>query len=109
MKNHVTLIGHLGQDPEFKNLDNCKKVVHFTLATSEYYKDSEGSKISETTWHNIVAWNKLAETAIMNLKKGDLLYLEGKIAYRSYEDRNNVTKYITEIVVDELILLPNKK
>ena len=70
LRNRVQLIGNLGQDPETKTLDNGKKVTHFTLATDDSYKNSEGQKISEPTWHNIVAWNGLAEVAEKYLKKG---------------------------------------
>ena len=109
LKNRVTLIGNLGQDPETKNTETGKKVTHFTLATDDGYKNSDGQKVNETTWHNIVAWNGLADIAGKYLKKGRQVAVEGRIVYRSYEDKKGVTKYITEIVLNDLILLRNGK
>jgi single-strand DNA-binding protein len=109
MKNRVTLIGNLGQDPEIKTLDSGKKVAHFTLATNDGFKNSDGQKVTEATWHNIVAWNGLAETASRFLKKGKEVAVEGRITYRSYEDKKGVSKYITEIVLNDLVLLRNGK
>jgi single-strand DNA-binding protein len=109
LKNRVTLIGNVGQDPETKTIDNGKKVVHFTLATSEGYKNADGQKVNETTWHNIVAWNGLAEIAGKYLKKGKEVAVEGRIVYRNYEDKKGVTKYTTEIVLNDLLLLRSGK
>ena len=109
LRNKVMLVGNLGQDPELKTLESGKKVVHFTLATKEDYKNSDGQKVSETTWHNIVAWNGLAEIASKFLKKGREVFVEGRISYRSYEDKKNVTKYVTEIVLNDLLLLRSSK
>jgi single-strand DNA-binding protein len=107
LKNRVTLIGNLGQDPEVKTTESGKKVVHFTVATEDSYKNSDGQKVKETTWHNIVAWNGLAETAGRFLKKGKEVALEGRIVYRTYDDKKGVTKNITEIVLNDLLLLRN--
>jgi single-strand DNA-binding protein len=109
LKNRVTLIGNLGQDPETKTTETGKKVTNFTLATDDGYKNSEGQKVNETTWHNIVAWNGLADIAGKYLKKGRQVAVEGRIVYRTYEDKKGVTKYITEIVLNDLILLRNGK
>jgi len=109
LKNRVTLIGNLGQDPEVKTTETGKKVTHFTLATDDGYKNSEGQKVSETTWHNIVAWNGLAEIAGNYLKKGNQVAVEGRIVYRTYDDKNGATRYITEIVLNDLMLLRNGK
>ena len=109
LKNRVTLIGNLGQDPETKTTESGKKVTNFTLATDDGYKNSDGQKVSETTWHNIVAWNGLADIAGRFLKKGRQVAVEGRIVYRTYEDKKGVTKYITEIVLNDLILLRNAK
>lgn len=109
LKNRVTLIGNLGQDPEVKTLETGKKVTHFTMATDDGYKNSDGQRVSETTWHNIVAWNGLANTAGKFLKKGHQVAVEGRIVYRTYEDKLGVTKYITEIVLNDLVLLRNGK
>jgi single-strand DNA-binding protein len=102
LRNRVTLIGNLGQDPE-----KGKKVAHFTLATTEGFKNADGQKVNETTWHNIVAWNGLAEVAERFLKKGREVAVEGRIVYRSYEDKKGITKNITEIVLNDLLLLRN--
>ena len=109
LKNRVTLIGNLGQDPETKTTETGKKVTHFTLATDDGYKNSEGQKISETTWHNIVAWNGLADIAGRFLKKGRQVAVEGRIVYRTYEDKKGATKNITEIVLNDLVLLRSGK
>jgi single-strand DNA-binding protein len=107
LSNRVTLIGNLGQDPETKTTETGKKVTHFTLATKDGYKNNEGQRITETTWHNIVAWNGLADVADKFLKKGKEVAVEGRIVYRNYEDKKGVTKYITEIVLSDLELLRN--
>ena len=107
LANRVTLIGNLGHDPETKTTESGKKVTHFTLATDDGYKNAEGQKIKETTWHNIVAWNGLAEIAGRYLKKGRQVAVEGRIVYRTYEDKKGATKNITEIVLNDLILLRN--
>jgi single-strand DNA-binding protein len=107
LKNRVTLIGNLGQDPETKTTETGKKVTRFTLATDDGYKNSDGQKISETTWHNIVAWNGLADIAGKYLKKGKQVAVEGRIVYRTFEDKKGVTKNITEIVLNDLMLLRN--
>lgn len=109
LKNRVTLIGNIGQDPEVKTTESGKKVTHFTLATNDGYKNTEGQKVNETTWHNIVAWNGLAETASKFLKKGREVAVEGRIVYRTYDDKKGVTKNITEIVLNDLLLLRNGK
>jgi len=109
LKNRVQLIGNLGQDPETKTLDSGKKFVKFTLATDESYKSADGKKVEETTWHNIVAWNGLADIAGKYLKKGHQIAVEGRIVYRTYEDKNKVTKYFTEIVANDLLMLKSPK
>jgi single-strand DNA-binding protein len=109
LKNRVTLIGNLGQDPETKTTETGKKVTHFTLATNDGYKNADGQKVSETTWHNIVAWNGLADIAGKYLKKGKEVAVEGRIVYRSYEDKKGATKNITEIVLNDLLLLRSGK
>jgi single-strand DNA-binding protein len=109
LKNRVTLIGNLGQDPVTNTTETGKKVTHFTLATSDGYKNADGQKISETTWHNIVAWNGLADIAGKYLKKGKEVAVEGRIVYRSYEDKKGLTKNITEIVLNDLLLLRSGK
>ncbi len=109
LRNRVQLIGNLGQDPEIKTLDSGKKVAKFTLATNDAYKNSDGQKIEETMWHNIVAWNGLADRASNYLKKGNEVVVNGRLVYRTYDDKNGVTKYITEIVLNEILLLRSAK
>jgi len=109
LKNRAILIGRLGRDPETKTIESGKKVTHFTLATDDSYKNAEGQKVSEATWHNITAWNGLADVADRFLKKGREVAVEGRIVYRSYEDKKGVMKYITEIVLDDLVLLGSGK
>ncbi len=103
------LIGNLGQDPETKTLESGKKVTHFTMATRDSYKDAEGSKISDVTWHNLVAWNSTADLATKYLKKGNEVCIEGRITYRTYTDKNGVAKSVTEIVINDIVLLRSSK
>lgn len=103
------LIGNLGQNPEMKNLENGKKLARFTLATTEEFKNSDGQKVKETTWHNIVAWNGTADLAGKYLRKGRQVAVEGRLVYKSYEDKNGVTKYVTEVVINELLFLQSGK
>lgn len=105
LRNKVQLIGRLGQDPEIRTLESGKKVAHFNLATNESYRNSEGTKIDETTWHSIVAWNGLAELTSRYLSKGKEVCIEGRISYRSYTDKNGIQKNITEIVASDLVML----
>jgi single-strand DNA-binding protein len=107
LANRVTLIGNLGKDPETKTIDSGKKVTQFTIATNDSYRNNEGEKVKETTWHNIVAWNGLADIAGKYLKKGNEVAVEGRIVYRTYEDKKGVTKNTTEIVLTDLVLLRN--
>jgi single-strand DNA-binding protein len=106
--NKVILLGNLGNDPEVKHLDNGKAVANFSIATSESYKDKQGQKVDNTQWHNIVLWSPLAEIAEKFLSKGSQVYIEGKLTTRSYEDKQGVTKYITEIVGRDLTLVGGK-
>lgn len=105
LRNRVQLIGHLGHDPEVKTLESGKKLARFTLATNENFKNAEGAKTEETTWHNIVAWNGSAEIASKYLTKGKEVCIDGRITYHTYNDKNGVQKSSTEIVVNELLLL----
>lgn len=104
MVNKVILLGRLGKDPVVRRTANNVAVASFSIATSEKYKDKDGNKQEKTEWHNIVMWNALAETAEKYLKKGGLVYLEGKMTTRSYE-QDGVTKYTTEIVVNNMQLM----
>lgn len=104
--NKVILVGNLGKDPEVRKLENGASVAQFSLATSESYKDRITNEVKTTTdWHNIVLWRGLAEVAEKYLKKGMQIYVEGKIRSRSYQDKEGNTKYITEIVGDNLVMM----
>ena len=108
LRNKVQLIGHLGNDPEIINLESGKKIAKFSIATNESYKNEKGEKVEDTQWHNVVAWNKTAEIAEKYLKKGKEIVIEGKLSSRSYEDKEGVKRYVTEIVVQELLMLGSK-
>jgi single-strand DNA-binding protein len=106
--NKVILIGNLGKDPELRYTSSGVAVASFTLATNESWKDQDGTMQERTQWHNIVAWRKLAEICGEYLKKGGKIYIEGKLQYRTYDDKNGVKRYITEIVLDEMLMLDSK-
>lgn len=106
--NKVILVGRLGKDPEVRSLESGVSVANFTMATTETYRDrNSGEKKEITEWHNIVVWRGLADVASKYLHKGDQVYIEGKIRSRSYE-KEGQTKYITEIVADNLTMLGSK-
>jgi single-strand DNA-binding protein len=104
IRNKVLLIGNIGQEPEIKEM-KTGKMARFSLATNEAYKNAQGEKITETNWHNIVAWGKVAELVEQYVKKGDELVVEGRLVSRSYEDKEGVKRYITEVVLNELVFL----
>jgi single-strand DNA-binding protein len=108
LRNKVQLIGHLGKAPEVKNTESGKKMARFSVATNENYQNAEGEKITETTWHNIVAWEKVADIVEKYLNKGSEVAIEGRLINRSYTDKEGTKKYITEIVVNELLMLGAK-
>lgn len=109
LRNSVQLIGRLGQDPEVRTLTNGKKLTTFSLATSDYYKNSQGEKVQDTQWHNIVAWGKVGEIAAEYLAKGEEVALEGKLTHRSYENNSGEKRYVTEINLNELLMIGGKK
>ena len=108
LKNSVRLIGHLGANPETKELDGGKKVSRFTLATNETYKNAKGEKVTDTVWHNLVLWGKTATIAEKYLEKGAEIAIEGKLTNRNYTNKEGEKKYFTEIVVSELLMLGKK-
>lgn len=108
LKNSVQLIGNLGNDPEIVNLESGRKLAKFSLATNETFKNQQGEKVTETQWHNLVVWGKTADIVEKYLSKGREVAVSGKLAYRNYEDKNGVKRYITEIIVNELQLLGAK-
>lgn len=103
--NKVILVGNLGKDPEVRHLDGGTSVANFTLATNEYYKDKQGARVERTEWHNVSAWRGLAELAEKYLKKGSQVYVEGKLRTRQYQDKDQQTRYITEVIAEEISLL----
>lgn len=108
LKNKVQLIGNLGNNPEIKTLDGGKKMAKFSVATNEAYRNAKGEKITETQWHNLVAWGRVAEIAEKYLSKGSEVAIEGKLTNRSYNDKDGNKKYITEIQVNEVLLFGEK-
>lgn len=108
LRNSVTLIGHLGKDPDVKVFGEKKKAA-FSLATSDSYKNAKGDKVTDTQWHNVVIWGKLATVAENYLKKGSEVCVEGKLTHREYETAAGEKRYITEINVNDLLLLGDKK
>jgi single-strand DNA-binding protein len=105
--NKVILVGHLGKDPELRTLDGGVSVTSFPLATSETY-NKDGRKVEQTEWHNIVMWRGLADMAAKFLQKGKLVYIEGKLRTRSFEDRDGIKKYTTEVVAENFTMLGRK-
>lgn len=107
--NRVTLIGNLGRDPDIQYIEGNIPVVKFPLATTETYKDKAGQMISQTEWHNIVLWRGLAELAQRYLHKGSFVYIEGRLRTRSWEDKDQIRRFSTEIVADNMVMLDKKK
>jgi single-strand DNA-binding protein len=107
--NKVILVGNLGKDPEVRHLEGGAVVAKFPLATSESYKTKDGQRIDQTEWHNIVMWRGLAESAEKYLRKGSLVYVEGKIRTRSWDDKEGNKRYSTEIIADTMTMLSSKR
>ncbi len=105
LRNKVQLIGNLGQDPEIVLLENGGKLAKFSIATNETYRNSEGNKVTDTQWHNVVAWGKTAEIVENYLGKGSEVAVEGKLLHRSYEDKEGAKRYVTEVRCNELLML----
>lgn len=105
LRNKVQLIGNLGNDPEMVTLENGSKLAKFSIATNETYKNGTGEKVTDTQWHNIVAWGKTAEIVEKYLVKGKEVAVEGKLINRSYENKEGEKRYITEIKCNELLML----
>jgi len=109
IRNKVQLIGNVGNTPEIKNLESGKKVVTFSMATNDFYKNSNGEKVQDTQWHNIIAWDKTAEIIENYVGKGKEIAIEGKLSSRSYETSEGEKRYVTEVVANEILLLGNAK
>ena len=108
MKNKVQLIGRLGADVELKTINGGKAMAKFSLATNESYKNAKGEKVDETYWHNLVAFGKTAEIIHKYTRKGSEIGIEGKLVSRSYEDKDGQKKYVTEVQVNEVLLMGDK-
>lgn len=108
LKNSVRLIGNLGQNPDVKELKNGRLMAKFSIATSESYKDEDGNKVTETYWHNLIAWGKPAEIVSKFLKKGSEVAIEGKLTNNSYTDKDGNKRYSTQVVVNELMMVGKK-
>lgn len=106
--NKVTLIGNLGKDPETQQLEGNLSVAKFSLATTEIFKDRSGQSQSQTEWHTIVLWRSLADLAGKYLQKGSLVFIEGKLKTRQFEDKEGKKHYVTEVVAEQLIMLDKK-
>jgi len=105
MVNKVILLGHVGKDPEVRHMDNNLTVARFTLATSERWSSKDGNRVEHTEWHNIVMWRGLAEVAEKYVRKGSLIYVEGRLRSRSYDDKDGVKRYVTEVLADAMNLV----
>jgi single-strand DNA-binding protein len=108
LRNKVQLIGNLGQNPEIRTFDNGRAVARFSLATTDSYRDASGKKITETQWHNLVAWGPLAKTVEKFLTKGSEVAVAGKLTHRAYDDKDGKKRYFTEVVMTEMVMLRGK-
>lgn len=109
LKNKVQLIGHLGNAPEIKTIESGKKLARFSIATNETYRNAKGERVTETQWHSLVAWGKVADIAEKYLNKGKEVAIEGKLINRSYNDKEGNKKYITEIQVNEILMFGDRE
>jgi len=108
LKNRVQLIGNLGAAPEVKTVTNGRKMARFSMATNEIYQNAKGEKVEDTQWHLVVAWGKAAEIAEKLLDKGSEVAIDGKLVNRTYTDKDGAKKYITEVEMNEFLLLGGK-
>jgi len=109
LKNSVRLVGNLGMDPEVKSFENDRKLAKIAIATNETYKNDKGEKVTDTQWHNLVLWGAQAKLAEQILRKGDEIAIEGKLASRSYVDKDGIKRYVTEVVVNDFLKIGTKK
>ncbi len=109
LKNKVQLIGNLGNAPEVKTTESGKKLARFSIATNESYRNAKGEKVTETTWHNLVAWGKVADIAEKYLTKGKEIAIEGKLVNNSYTDKDGIKRFSTEIQVNEILMFGGDK
>lgn len=108
LRNSVRLIGNLGANPEIKQFEKGAKMARFAIATNEVYNDKDGKKVTDTQWHNVVAWGKIAEIVEEFLTKGSEVAIEGKLTSRNYDSKDGEKKYVTEIVLNEMLMLGKK-
>ena len=108
LRNKVQLIGNLGNDPEIITMDSGKKLAKFSIATNETYKNQQGERVTDTQWHNVVAWGKTAEIIEEYVTKGKEVAVEGKLTSRSYDDKEGNKRYTTEVDCNELLMLGSK-
>lgn len=109
IRNRVQLIGRLGNDPEVKSFDNNRKMARLSIATSESYKNGKGEKVTETHWHTIVVWGKLADKVESTLQKGEEVMVEGKLQHRQYTDKDGVKRSIFEVEAHDILLMGARK
>ncbi len=107
LRNSVTLIGRLGNDPEMKTVGDNRRMARFSIATNDYYNDAKGNRVTETQWHNIVAWSKTAEVAEKILSKGKEAAIQGKLVTRTWEGKEGEKHYITEVIANEILVFGN--
>jgi single-strand DNA-binding protein len=103
--NKVSLIGHLGKDPETRNLSEGHVVSHVSMATTEVHRDKEGKIKTQTDWHSLVLWGQLSQIAAKHLRKGSLVYVEGKLKTRHYDNKSGARRFVVEVVVEQLLIL----
>ena len=108
LRNRVQLIGHVGNDPEIKTLEGGRKLATITLATNDHYKNAQGEKVEQTEWHRLTAWGATAEIIEKFVTKGKEIAIEGKLTHRSYDDKNGEKRFVTDVVINELVLVGNK-
>jgi single-strand DNA-binding protein len=108
LRNKVQLIGNLGQNPEIRTFENGKAVARFSLATKDSYRDANGKKITETQWHNLVAWGNLAKIVEKYLLKGSEVAVEGKLTHKAYDDKDGKKRFYTEVVLTDMVMLRSK-
>ncbi|WP_318641586.1 single-stranded DNA-binding protein [Flavobacterium ardleyense] len=105
LRNRVQLIGHVGNDPEIKTLEGGRKLANITLATNDYYTNAKGERVEQTEWHRLTAWGPTAEIIEQFVKKGKEIAIEGKLSHRSYDDKNGEKRFVTDVIINELVLL----
>lgn len=105
LRNKVQLIGNVGNDPEIRNFEGGRKLASLMIATKESYKNEEGERLEQTQWHKVSAWGKTAEIIEKFVTKGKEIAVQGRLIHRSYDDKNGEKRYVTEVIVNELLLI----